>query len=103
MLMAPALRRAVLALHVITSVGWIGAATGYLALGVAAARSHQPETIRAAWLAMNLIGWTVIVPLASVGFITGLVTALGTSWGLVRHYWVLIAFVLTGFALTVLI
>jgi hypothetical protein len=29
--------------------------------------------------------------------------ALGTSWGLVRHYWVLIAFVLTTLALGVLL
>ena len=36
MSMPPALRRAMLAAHIICSVGWLGAAAAYLALGVAA-------------------------------------------------------------------
>jgi len=35
--------------------------------------------------------------------LTGLLMSLGTSWGLLRHYWVLIAFVLTTLALGVLL
>ena len=34
--MPPALRRAMLAAHIVCSVGWLGAAAAYLALGVAA-------------------------------------------------------------------
>ena len=51
--------------------------------------------MRSAYLAMELMGWYVIVPLAVASLLTGLVMALGTSWGLFRHYWVLISFVLT--------
>jgi uncharacterized membrane protein len=103
MIMSPALRRAALAVHVISSVGWIGAAFAYLALGIAAAMSEQPPTIRAAWVAMELTGWVVIVPLGVLAFLTGLVMSLGTVWGLVRHYWVIFAFVLTTVALAVLL
>jgi hypothetical protein len=103
MVMAAGLRRAALAVHVITSVGWIGAVGAYLVLGVAARVSDQAPTVRAAWLAMELIGWLVIVPLGCLAFLTGLVMSLGTRWGLIRHYWVLIALVLTSLALTVLI
>lgn len=103
MLMSPAPRRAALAVHVITSVGWIGAAVAYLALGVTAGISDQPQTVRAAWIAMELTGWLVITPLGGLAYLTGLLMSVGTSWGLIRHYWVLIAFVLTTVALAVLI
>jgi hypothetical protein len=101
--MHQALRRAALAAHIICSVGWLGAAAAYLALGVAAAVSPQIQIVRAAWIGMELTGWFVIVPLASLAFITGLVLSLGTPWGLFRHYWVVIAFVLTTLSLVVLL
>ena len=42
--------------------------------------------MRGAYLAMDLIGWFVIVPLSLASLLTGLVQALGTTWGLFRHY-----------------
>jgi uncharacterized membrane protein len=103
MSMPPALRRAMLAAHIICSVGWLGAAAAYLALGVAAQVSMEPQVIRAAWIAMELSGWFVIVPLACLAFLTGLVLSLGTPWGLFKHYWVIIAVVLTTLSLAVLL
>ena len=103
MAMPLALRRAALAVHIISSVGWIGAAAGYLVLGVVAGVSQQPLTTRAAWIGMELIGWLAVVPLGCLALVTGLVMSLGTPWGLFRHYWVLIALVLTVIALIVLI
>ena len=103
MRLPPALRRPALAVHVICSVGWIGAAAAYLALGLGAQFSRRGQLVRAAWLAMDLIGWWVIVPLGCLALLTGLVMALGTPWGLVRYYWVLIAFAFTSFALVILI
>jgi hypothetical protein len=52
---------------------------------------------------MELTGWYVIVPLAVAALLTGLVMALGTPWGLFRHYWVLISLVLTILATVVLL
>ena len=37
----------------------------------------------------------VIVPFALASIMTGLVSSLGTWWGLIRHYWVLLKLVLT--------
>ncbi len=45
----------------------------------------------------------VIVPLALASLLTGLVMALGTKWGLFRHYWILFSFGLTVFATIVLL
>ena len=103
MTMAPALRKFALAAHLTSSVGWIGAVAGYIALDVAAATSQDAQTLRAAYLAMELIAWYVIVPLALASLLTGLVMSLGTKWGLFRHYWVLISLLLTIIATIVLL
>jgi hypothetical protein len=103
MTMAPGLRKLVLAVHLTSSLGWIGAVVAYLALGLAAATGRDAQTVRAAWIAMELTGWSVIVPLALAALLTGLVMSLGTPWGLFRHYWVLISLVLTIVAAVVLL
>lgn len=50
--------------------------------------STEAATVRSAWTAMELIGWSVLIPLAIGTAVTGVVLALGTTWGLLRHYWV---------------
>ena len=45
---------------------------------------------------MNLIGQFVIVPLGLAALLTGLVQSLGTHWGLLGHYWVLVIFALSS-------
>ena len=101
--MSPGVRRFALGAHLSFSVGWIGAALAYLGRGVAAQASSDAPTVRAAWIGMELVGWYVIVPLAVTSLVSGLVMALGTRWGLLRHYWVLFSFALTVFATAVLL
>lgn len=101
--MTSRLRKFVLSAHLTFSVGWIGAVLVYLALGMSAVTSPDVQTVRAAWTAMELTGSYVIVPLALASLVTGLVMALGTKWGLFRHYWVLFSLVLTVFATVVLL
>ncbi len=52
---------------------------------------------------MIVIGWYIIIPLALASRLSGLVMALGTQWGLFRHYWVLLSLVLTILATVVLL
>lgn len=103
MIMPPAVRKFALATHLSCSVGWVGAVTGYLTLDVTVATSQDPQMLRAAWIAMGLVASWAIVPLAFASLLTGLVMSLGTRWGLLRHWWVLISFVLTVFATLVLV
>src|SRR5919107_5497539 len=103
MIMAPRLRKFALAAHLTFSVGWIGAVAGYMALDVAAATSQDAQTLRACYLAMELIAWYVIVPLALASLLSGLVMSLGTKWGLFRNYWTLISLLLTIIATVVLL
>ncbi|HZA26916.1 MAG TPA: DUF2269 domain-containing protein [Actinomycetota bacterium] len=101
--MGPRLRKAVFSVHLTVSVGWIGAVAGYMALDVAAATSRDDQVLRAVYLGMGLIAGNVIVPLAVASLVTGVVVSLGTKWGLFRHYWVLISFLLTIVATVVLL
>ena len=87
--MTPRLRKFALTAHVISSVGWLGAVAGFLALAVAGLTSQDAQMVRAAYLTMELTGWFVLLPLALASLLTGLVQSLGTKWGLLRHYWVL--------------
>jgi hypothetical protein len=89
MIMPPRVRKFALTAHVICSVGWLGAVAGFLALAIAGLTSQDALTVRAVYLTMEVITWFVIVPLSFASLLTGLVQAIGTSWGLFRHYWVL--------------
>lgn len=103
MVMATRLRKVVLTTHVTTSVGWLGAVLAYLALDIAAVTSQNVQTTRSAYLAMELTVLYIIAPLALASVLIGIVNALGTQWGLFRHYWVLIKLLLTVFATIVLL
>jgi hypothetical protein len=51
--------------------------------------------VRASYVAMGLTGWYVLVPLCLASLLTGIVVSLGTTWGLFRHYWVLVKLLIT--------
>jgi hypothetical protein len=95
LIVRPRLRKFTLTAHVAFSVGWLGAVIAYLALALTALNSPDLQTVRAAFLAMEIVGWFVLVPCSLAALATGLVQSLGTEWGLFRHYWVLTKFVLT--------
>jgi len=78
MAMTPRVHKFALTAHVTSSVGWLGAVAGFLVLAVAGLTSRNVETVRAAYLAMELIAWFVIVPLSLASPLTGLVMSLGT-------------------------
>lgn len=61
------------------------------------------QLVRGAYLGMNVIGWTVIFPLSLASLLSGVIQAIGTVWGLFRHYWVLIKLLITTVATALLL
>ena len=57
--------------------------------------THDNLLARAAYLAMELSAWFVIVPFCLASLFTGLVQALGTKRGLFKHYWIIVKLILT--------
>ena len=103
MTMMPRLRKFVLAAHVTSSVGSLGAVAVFLALALIGLTSQDAQTVRAAYIANGFIAWYVILPLLVATLLIGVVQSLGTPWGLFRHYWVLAKFLLTVLTIIVLL
>ena len=95
-------RKLALTAHVVSSVGWLGAVAAFLVLALAGLTRDDPAVVRGIYVAMDLLTWWAIVPLCVATLITGAVQSLGTPWGLVRHYWILVKLVLTLVASAVL-
>lgn len=96
--MTPSQRRTALVAHVVCSVGWLGAVAAFLVLSITALRDDSGSVIVACYLAMDVVGRGVIVPLSVLTLASGLVQSLGTVWGLFRHYWVVAKLALTVLA-----
>ena len=103
MIMTPGLRKFALTTHVTASVGWLGSVAAFLALAIAGLSSQDSQLVRAAYLAMHLTTWFVIVPFSIASLLTGLLESLGTTWGLFRHYWVVTKLLLTTLATIILL
>jgi hypothetical protein len=84
-------------------VGWMGAVAAFLALSIAGRTSKSTDVVRGAYLAMDLIGAVVIVPMSLGALITGLIQGLGTRWGLFKYRWVTTKLVLTVLATLLLV
>ena len=88
----PRWRKAVLTVHVVTAVGWLGVDLVLVTFGVAGLAGADPDLV---YPAQSLIGRALFVPLSVAVWVIGVVNALGTPWGLLRHRWVLVKFLLT--------
>ncbi|GGM58226.1 hypothetical protein GCM10008956_37260 [Deinococcus arenae] len=97
------LRRAALTVHVISSVGWLGAVLAFLVVAVTGLTSADGGLVRAAALLMAALGQTVIVPLSLLALASGVLQALGTRWGLLDHSWVVIKLIITAVSVLVLL
>lgn len=101
--MAPPLRKAALVAHVGSSVGWIGAVAVSLALAVAGLAASDGRSVRAVYLALEVVGWYGLVPFSVASLLTGLIQGLGSTWGVFRHYWVVVKLVMNLIATGVLL
>jgi hypothetical protein len=88
-------RKIWLTTHVMSSIGWFGAVVVFLTLALFGMISRNQELVRAAYLTMQLNAWFIIVPFAFVSLGSGIISSLGTKWGLFRYYWVLLKLVIT--------
>src|SRR5262245_5964577 len=96
-------RKMALTAHVMSSVGWLGAVAAFESLAIAGLASPDALIVRTAYLAMDRMAWFVIVPLACASMLTGLIMALGTQWGLFKHYWVLAKFLINSVSIALLL
>lgn len=94
--MPPSVRKLFLVMHVLSSVTWLGLTIGNMTLAVAAATTADPAVQVGLFHALDTFGEVLMIPVAWTAFLAGLLMALGTQWGLVRHRWVLTKFLITS-------
>ncbi len=82
----PRWRKAILTLHVITAVGWLGSDLVLLTLGISGLSGAADKDV--AYPAMSIVGTALFVPLSYLVWVIGVVNAVGTPWGLLRWWWV---------------
>jgi len=100
--MAAPLRKLGLTLHVVVSIGWLGAIVAFLAMAVASL-SKDAALARAAYLAMGVIARAVLLPLSAATLLSGVAQSLGSKWGLFRYNWVVAKLALTILAVVGLV
>ncbi len=101
--MSPRARKVSLVGHIAASVGWIGSVVTSLVLAALALASNDAQLVRAVYLTLRVIGWYALLPFSVASLLTGLIQSLGTTWGLLRHYWVLVKLMMNIFATGVLL
>lgn len=88
-------RKAVLVLHIVSGVGWVGVDFALLPLVVTGLTAEDGETAAASYRAIaTLVPWTVPA-LSLLIVITGTLLGLGTKWGLLRYWWVIVKLVIS--------
>jgi hypothetical protein len=95
MTMTPRVSKIVLTSHITFSVGWFGAVAVFLALAITGLTTLNIQLARSTYWAMELSTWFVIIPFCLASLLSGIVQALGTPWGLIKHYWILVKLLLT--------
>ena len=98
----PRVRKLLLTVHVVTSVGWLGAVVAYVALAVVGLTSQDPQVAQASYLSMWVGARFVVVPFSIATMLSGMVEAITTRWGLFRHWWVVAKLALTTVAALIL-
>ena len=86
--LAPRLRRAVLTLHIVASVGLLGDVLGFVAVAIRAATTADPELAAASYETLAMFSVVFGIPLSFLSLVTGLLLGAGTKWGVLRYRWV---------------
>jgi hypothetical protein len=88
LVLSPFLRKLVLTLHIIVSVGLLGDSAGYLAVAIRGAAATDPTISQAAYEMLQMFAFVFGIPLSFAALLSGLLLGLGTRWGIFRYPWV---------------
>ena len=93
--LTPVARKAVLVLHVVAGIGWMGVDIALLVLLITARTTNDAALAISGFNAIGMIVPVAVPPLSLGILVTGLMLGLGTRWGLVRYWWVLVKLLLS--------
>ena len=97
------MRKFILLAHVTTSVGLLGAVGSFLLLSIIGIVSSNVQLVQASYVLLMPLTSYLILPLVVASLFIGIISSVGTPWGLVRYYWVAAKLLLTSVTLIVLL
>ncbi|MER7847429.1 PDR/VanB family oxidoreductase [Kitasatospora sp. NPDC096077] len=88
-------RKLTLALHITSSVGWMGLSMSMATLALIGYLTSDPGVAKGAYYAMYVFDESTVSVISLVCGVTGVLLGRGTPWGLLRHWWVVVKWVIT--------
>ena len=82
------MRRALLTIHIVCSVGLLGDVAGFLAVAVRASTTDDPALAAASYELLEMFSIGFGIPLSFGALLSGLALTLVSKWGVRRHRWV---------------
>jgi hypothetical protein len=80
-------RKTLVAIHVIASVGLLGATSSSLLLAITAAATEDARLAHSAYELMSLQSFVFGIPLSFTALLSGIALGLKTKWGVTRYRW----------------
>jgi hypothetical protein len=93
--LSPPARKPVMVLHVIAGISWMGVDIALLSLLITARTTNDPAMVVSGFNAIGIIVPVAVPPLSLLILFTGVLQGLGTPWGLVRYWWVVVKLILS--------
>jgi uncharacterized membrane protein len=84
----PATRKLLTVVHVVSSVALVGEVWGLVLLNLTATLTADGTLANSAYRLMGVLVFGGGIPLSLTALASGIALALGSRWGLARHYWV---------------
>jgi uncharacterized membrane protein len=85
--LAPAMRKALLTIHIVVAVGLLGDSAGFLAIAIRAAVTDDPELAASSYELLRMFSYVFGIPLSFATLATGVSLGLTSSWGILRYPW----------------
>jgi len=82
-------------LHYVSSVGWLGVGLCQFTIDVVALSTSDRVVVVGGRELAHVFDVDLLLPLALVSLGTGVLRAVRSRWGLVRHWWVFVKLVVT--------
>ncbi|WP_050791655.1 DUF2269 family protein, partial [Streptomyces pristinaespiralis] len=90
-------RRLTLAVHVVTSVGWVGLSLAMAVLAVMGYTTEDAAVAKGVYYAMYVFDDTCVTVFSITAALSGILLSCGTKWGLLLHWWIIAKWVITLF------
>jgi uncharacterized membrane protein len=88
-------RRHLLFAHVAFSVGWLGIGSTMLLLSLVGLVEGETALGGHVYELMHLMDLALVIPFVLASIISGIALSLATSWGLTKHWWVFVKFLIS--------